>query len=60
MKNATSNLVDQQQFYSSKKNTVTIDDDILLQSSFGFETKVNMGEKLVKNLVIHHSKTKNK
>ena len=29
-----------------KKNTVTIDDDILLQSSFGFETKVNMGEKI--------------
>ena len=29
-----------------KKNTITIDDDILLQSSFGFETKVNMGEKI--------------
>lgn len=29
-----------------KPNTVLIDDDILLQSSFGFETKVNMGEKI--------------
>ena len=29
-----------------KPNTVNIDDDILIQSSFGFETKVNMGEKI--------------
>ena len=29
-----------------KENTVTIDDDILIQSSFGFETKVIMGEKI--------------
>lgn len=29
-----------------KANTVTIDDDILIQSSFGFETKVIMGEKI--------------
>ena len=29
-----------------KKDTVIIDDDILLQSSFGFETKVHMGEKI--------------
>lgn len=29
-----------------KPNTVTIDDDILIQSSFGFETKVIMGEKI--------------
>ena len=43
MKRATSNLVAQQLFYSSKRDTVSIDDDILLQSSFGFESKVNMG-----------------
>jgi phosphatidylserine decarboxylase len=29
-----------------KPNTVTIDDDILIQSSFGFETKVIMGERI--------------
>ena len=29
-----------------KPNTVNIDDDILIQSSFGFETKVIMGEKI--------------
>lgn len=29
-----------------KENTVNIDDDILIQSSFGFETKVIMGEKI--------------
>ncbi|WP_196001760.1 phosphatidylserine decarboxylase [Clostridium sp. 1001271B_151109_B4] len=36
-----------------KKNTVTIDDDILLQSSFGFETKVNMGEKIGEKFSYH-------
>lgn len=29
-----------------KPNTITIDDDILTQSSLGFETKVNMGESI--------------
>lgn len=29
---------------------VSIDDDILLQSSFGFESKVNMGEKIGEKL----------
>lgn len=29
-----------------KPNTITIDKDILVQSSLGFETKVNMGEKI--------------
>lgn len=29
-----------------KPNTVAIDEDILIQSSLGFETKVNMGEKI--------------
>lgn len=29
-----------------KTNTITIDEDILVQSSLGFETKVNMGEKI--------------
>ena len=29
---------------------VSIDDDILLQSSFGFERKVNMGEKIGEKL----------
>ena len=29
-----------------KPDTVNVDDDILIQSSFGFETKVIMGEKI--------------
>ena len=29
-----------------KPNTITIDEDILIQSDLGFETKVNMGEKI--------------
>ena len=33
-----------------KKDMVSIDDDILLQSSFGFESKVNMGEKIGEKL----------
>lgn len=34
-----------------KPNTITIDDDILIQSSFGFETKVHMGEKIGESIV---------
>lgn len=29
-----------------KPNTITVDEDIVIQSSLGFETKVNMGEKI--------------
>lgn len=36
-----------------KSNTVLIDDDILLQSSFGFETKVNMGEKIGEKITLN-------
>lgn len=34
-----------------KKDTVTIDDDIIIQSSLGFETKVNMGEKIGESII---------
>ena len=41
MKKDILNLVALLQYF-----TVNVDDDILIQSSFGFETKVIMGEKI--------------